>query len=148
MGFIGVVAVSSPVSDNIIAIVNNSITLIYYPALVRSCLAIVATVIPAAFPVHVTDAAEIDEAHLVDGLMPSAFLLAIALANQSPCEQRDALCVGSIPIWRIFFKVDKQRVPYVTPALQRVPLRFNYSFESIVLLVCSLKGCYTYVPMP
>ena len=84
MGFIGVVAVSSPVSDNIIAIVNNSITLIYYPALVHSCLAIVATVIPAAFPVHVTDAAEIDEAQLVDGLMPSAFLLAIALANQEP----------------------------------------------------------------
>ena len=126
MGFIGVVAVSSPVSDNIIAIVNNSITLIYYPALVHSCLAIVATVIPAAFPVHVTDAAEIDEAHLVDGLMPSAFLLAIALANQSPSEQRDALCVGSIPIWRIFFKVDKQRVPFQPPSIQSGTLCTNH----------------------
>ena len=68
MGFIGVVAVSSPVSDNIIAIVNNSITLIYYPALVRLCLAIVATVTHAVFPVLATDAAENREFHLSDGL--------------------------------------------------------------------------------
>ena len=68
MSFIGVVAVSSPVSDNIVGMVNNSTTLIYYPALVRSCLAIVATVIHAAFPVHATDAAENREFHHVDGL--------------------------------------------------------------------------------
>ena len=60
----------------IVAIVNNSITLIYYPALVRSCLAIVATVIHAVFPVHVTDAAEINENHLVGGL--KAVLLFVA----------------------------------------------------------------------
>lgn len=76
MGFIGVVAVSSPVSDNIVAMVNNSTTLIYYPALVCSCLAIVATVIPAAFPVHATDAAENREFHLSDGL--NAVLLFVA----------------------------------------------------------------------
>ena len=80
-------SVSTSASDNIAARVNNSTTFIYYLALVRPCLAIVATVIHAAFPVHVTDAAEIDEAHLVDGLMPSAFLLAIAIANQSAIGQ-------------------------------------------------------------
>ena len=76
MGFIGVVAVSSPVSDNIVAMVNNSTTLIYYPALVRTCLAIVATVTHAAFPVHATDAAENREFHLSDGL--NAVLLFVA----------------------------------------------------------------------
>ena len=76
MGFMGVVAVSSPVSDNIVAMVNNSTTLIYYPALVRTCLAIVATVIHAAFPVHATDAAENREFHLSDGL--NAVLLFVA----------------------------------------------------------------------
>ena len=76
MSDIGVMAISSPVSDNIIAIVNNSITLIYYPALVHSCLAIVATVIHAAFPVHATDAAENREFHLSDGL--NAVLLFVA----------------------------------------------------------------------
>ena len=55
-------------SVTIVAMVNNSTTFIYYPVLVGSCLAIVATVIHAAFPVHVTDAAEINENHLVDGL--------------------------------------------------------------------------------
>ena len=76
MSDIGVMTVSSPVSDNIVAIVNNSITLIYYPALVRSCLAIVATVTHAAFPVHATDAAENREFHLSDGL--NAVLLFVA----------------------------------------------------------------------
>lgn len=76
MGFMGVVAVSSPVSDNIVAMVNNSTTLIYYPALVRTCLAIVATVTHAAFPVHATDAAENREFHLSDGL--NAVLLFVA----------------------------------------------------------------------
>ena len=52
----------------IVAMVNNSIIFIYYLVLVDSCLAIVATVIHAVFPVHVTDAAEINENHLVDGL--------------------------------------------------------------------------------
>ena len=52
----------------IVAMVNNSITFIYYLAIEDTCLAIVATVIHAAFPVHVTDAAEINENHLVDGL--------------------------------------------------------------------------------
>ena len=74
-------------SITIVAMVNNSITFIYYLAIEATCLAIVATVIHAAFPVHVTDAVEIDEAHLVDGLMPSAFLLAIAIANQSAIGQ-------------------------------------------------------------
>ena len=76
MSDIGVMTVSSPVSDNIVAIVNNSITLIYYPALVSSCLAIVATVTHAAFPVHATDAAENREFHLSDGL--NAVLLFVA----------------------------------------------------------------------
>ena len=76
MSVIRVMAVSSPVSDNIVAIVNNSTTLIYYRALVRSCLAIVATVIHAAFPVLVTDAAENREFHLSDGL--NAVLLFVA----------------------------------------------------------------------
>jgi len=48
--------------------INNSTTLIYYAALVVSCLAIVAPVILAALPVHATDAAEIKQIHLVDGL--------------------------------------------------------------------------------
>ena len=52
----------------IVAMVNNSTTFIYYLAIEDTCLAIVATVIHAAFPVHVTDAAEINENHLVDGL--------------------------------------------------------------------------------
>ena len=55
-------------SVTIVAMVNNSTTFIYYLAIVYTCLAIVATVIHAAFPVHVTDAAEINENHLVDGL--------------------------------------------------------------------------------
>ena len=55
-------------SVTIVAMVNNSTTFIYYLALGLSCLAIVATVIHAAFPVLVTDAAEINENHLVDGL--------------------------------------------------------------------------------
>ena len=55
-------------SVTIVAMVNNSTTFIYYLAIVDTCLAIVATVIHAAFPVHVTDAAEINENHLVDGL--------------------------------------------------------------------------------
>ena len=50
------------------AMINNSTTLIYYAALVNSCLAIVAPVILAALPVHATDAAEIKQIHLVDGL--------------------------------------------------------------------------------
>ena len=48
--------------------INNSTTLIYYAALVNSCLAIVAPVILAALPVPATDAAEIKQIHLVDGL--------------------------------------------------------------------------------
>jgi len=76
MSVIRVMAVWSPVSDNIVAIVNNSTTLIYYRALVRTCLAIVATVIHAAFPVLVTDAAENREFHLSDGL--NAVLLFVA----------------------------------------------------------------------
>ena len=52
----------------IVAIVNNSTIFIYYLAIEHACLAIVATVIHAVFPVHVTDAAEINENHLVDGL--------------------------------------------------------------------------------
>ena len=60
--------------------INNSITLIYYAALVVSCLAIAAPVILAALPVHATDAAEIDEIHLVDGLNAVLFLLLIASA--------------------------------------------------------------------
>ena len=48
--------------------INNSTTLIYYAALVVTCLAIVAPVILAALPVHATDAAEIKQIHLVDGL--------------------------------------------------------------------------------
>ena len=48
--------------------INNSITLIYYIALVISCPAIVAPVILAALPVHATDAAEIKQIHLVYGL--------------------------------------------------------------------------------
>ena len=55
-------------SITIVAMVNNSTTFIYYLAIETTCLAIVATVIHAAFPVHVTDAAEINENHLVDGL--------------------------------------------------------------------------------
>ena len=55
-------------SVTIVAMVNNSTTFIYYLVVVDTCLAIVATVIHAAFPVHVTDAAEINENHLVDGL--------------------------------------------------------------------------------
>ena len=73
-------SVSTSASDNIAARVNNSTTFIYYLALVRPCLAIVATVIHAAFPVHATDAAEIDEIHLVDGLNAVLFLLLIASA--------------------------------------------------------------------
>ena len=60
----------------IVAMVNNSITFIYYLAIEDTCLAIVATVIHAAFPVHVTDAAEINENHLVGGL--KAVLLFVA----------------------------------------------------------------------
>ena len=48
--------------------INNSTTVIYYAALIVSCLAIVAPVILAALPVHATDAAEIKQIHLVDGL--------------------------------------------------------------------------------
>ena len=48
--------------------INNSTTVIYYATLVVSCLAIVAPVILAALPVHATDAAEIKQIHLVDGL--------------------------------------------------------------------------------
>ena len=55
-------------SITIVAMVNNSITFIYYLAIEDTCLAIVATVIHAALPVHVTDAAKINENHLVDGL--------------------------------------------------------------------------------
>ena len=55
-------------SVTIVAIVNNSTIFIYYLANEDTCLAIVATVIHAVFPVHVTDAAEINENHLVDGL--------------------------------------------------------------------------------
>ena len=66
----------------IVAMVNNSITFIYYLAIEDTCLAIVATVIHAAFPVHATDAAEIDEIHLVDGLNAVLFLLLIASAVQ------------------------------------------------------------------
>ena len=55
-------------SVTIVAMVNNSTTFIYYLAIGDACLAIVATVIHAAFPVHLTDAAEINENHLVDGL--------------------------------------------------------------------------------
>ena len=55
-------------SVTIVAMVNNYTIFIYYLVLVGSCLAIVATVIHAVFPVHVTDAAEINENHLVDGL--------------------------------------------------------------------------------
>lgn len=68
MSVIGLIVASSPASDNIVAKVNNSKTLIYYPALVCSCLAIVAPVIPAAFPVPATDAAENEERQLIDGL--------------------------------------------------------------------------------
>ena len=48
--------------------VNNSTTLIYYPVVQQSCLASVVLVIHAVFPVHATDAAEIKQIHLVDGL--------------------------------------------------------------------------------
>jgi len=48
--------------------INNSTTVIYFAALLDSCLAIVAPVILAALPVHATDAAEIKQIHLVDGL--------------------------------------------------------------------------------
>ena len=47
--------------------INNSTTLIYYATLVVSCFAIVAPVILAALPVPATDAAEIEQIHLVDG---------------------------------------------------------------------------------
>ena len=67
-------------SITIVAMVNNSITFIYYLAIEGTCLAIVATVIHAEFPVHATDAAEIDEIHLVDGLNAVLFLLLIASA--------------------------------------------------------------------
>ena len=50
------------------SMINNSATVIYYVFLVGSCLAIVAPVILAALPVHATDAAEIEQIHLVDGL--------------------------------------------------------------------------------
>jgi len=54
--------------DNFSSMVNNSTTIIYYIFLVVSCLAIVAPVILAALRVHATDAAEIGQIHLVDGL--------------------------------------------------------------------------------
>ena len=65
-------------SVTIVAMVNNSTIFIYYLAIEDTCLAIVATVIHAVFPVLVTDAAEINENHLVDGLMPSTCFV-------SPC---------------------------------------------------------------
>ena len=48
--------------------VNNSTTLIYYPVVQQSCLASVVLVIHAVFPVHATDAAEIQKAPLSGGL--------------------------------------------------------------------------------
>ena len=60
----------------IVAMVNNSTIFIYYLAMEDTCLAIVATVIHAVFPVHVMDAAEINENHLVGGL--KAVLLFVA----------------------------------------------------------------------
>ena len=50
--------------------VNNSITLIYYPVVQQSCLASVVLVIHAVFPVHVTDAAEIQKSPLLVAALP------------------------------------------------------------------------------
>ena len=50
--------------------VNNSTTLIYYPVVQQSCLASVVLVIHAVFPVHVTDAAEIQKSPLLVAALP------------------------------------------------------------------------------
>ena len=56
--------------------VNNSTTLIYYPVVQQSCLASVVLVIHAVFPVHATDAAEIQKAPFSGGLAAVTFFIA------------------------------------------------------------------------